>query len=238
MITARKSAAFQKLFALYNRNLMRRRFHGLRVRGLDVLTGRRRGDGPLVIYCNHSSWWDGLVAFHVSHVCALDSYAMMEERSLRAHGFHRRLGAFSVVRDDAREALHSINYAAELLRGSDRVLWIFPQGQTTPSEARPLKFFSGAARIIQRLDAVDAVPLAMRYEFLDDFRPEIFLRVGAPQKITAGHSGNAKQLTAELAVSLTQTLDDLRGDVVTRDFALYEELLAPRRPQRQARKNS
>lgn len=55
MITARKSAAFQKLFALYNRNLMARRFHGLRARGLDALTAQRRDEAPLIIYCNHSS---------------------------------------------------------------------------------------------------------------------------------------------------------------------------------------
>lgn len=238
MITARKSVAFQKLFALYNRNLIMRRFDGLRARGLTALTKRCRDEAPLIIYCNHSSWWDGLVAFHVSQACALDSYAMMEERQLRKYSFHRRLGAFSVVRNDAREALRSIDYAASLLRGTHRVLWIFPQGQTAPNDARPLKFFTGVARIIKRLGMVDAVPLAMRYEFLEEFRPEIFLRVGVPQRIIVGHDFKPKQLTADLEHKLTQTLDALRGDILARDFAAYEEMLVERRRKKQAGENN
>ncbi len=228
MITARKSAWFQKLFSLYNRNLLWRRFDGVRARGLSQLKARRR-DAPLVIYCNHSSSWDGLLAFHVSHMCGLDSYAMMEEKHLRKYPFHRRLGAFSVVREDPRAALGSIDYAARLLRDKDRVLWIFPQGETAPNDVRPLKLYSGLARIIERTLVADAVPIAMRYEFLDGFRPEAFMRVGAPQRIVVGNPFQPKALTNEFASRLTQTLDDLCGDIAARNFAGYEELIAVRR---------
>ncbi|MEJ7616037.1 MAG: lysophospholipid acyltransferase family protein [Pyrinomonadaceae bacterium] len=236
MITARKSAWFQRLFALYNRNLMARRFEGLRARGLAQLK-ERRGDAPLVLYCNHSSWWDGLVAFHVSQVCAFDSYAMMEEKHLREYSFHRRLGAFSVVRE-----ILARRFAASLTPPSccaaRSCIMDFPQGQTAPNDVRPLQFFTGVARIVQSVGVVDAAPLALRYEFLDDFRPAAFLRVGSPERIIVDRNFQPKLLTLAFAEKLTQTLDALRGDILARDFAAYEELLASRRRKRKTRGNN
>lgn len=236
MITARKSAWFARLFALYNRNLLTRRFEGLRVRGLDHL--RDGDDGwPLVLYCNHSSWWDGLVAFHLSQICQLDSYAMMEEKQLREYPFHRKLGAFSVVREDPRRAFESINYAADLLRDRKRTLWIFPQGRTQPNDLRPLALYGGAARIVERVRRTRAAPIAMRYEFLNDFRPEMLVRVGAPEKIEANPEARLrpKALTTLFAKRLTDELDALRADIVNEDLGEYREVLAPRRRRNETR---
>jgi len=228
MIRARKSAWFERLFAVYNRNLIARRFEGLRVAGLEHLRDRPR-DVPLVLYANHSSWWDGLVAFQIGRVLALDQYAMMEERHLREYPFHRRLGAFSVVRENAREAARSIEYAGELLRGTSRVLWIFPQGVMLPNDTRPLRLYTGAAHIIKQTNTAYVAPVAVRYEFLDDFRPDILVRVGEVERIEAGASFNAKEITGLFAENLTGMLDRVRADIIRCDFADYEEVVAPRR---------
>ncbi len=232
MITARRSRWFEKLFRVYNRNLLARRFEGLRVAGMERLRERRR-DAPLVLYANHSSWWDGLVAFEIGASCNLEQYVMMEERQLRAYPLFRRLGAFSVVREDARAAMRSVEYAAELLRDEERkareggALWLFPQGATRPNDARPFKFYSGAARIALRLDAVMLLPVAMRYEHLDGFRPEIFARIGEPELV--GVKRNAKELTRMMEDKLTKTLDGVRADITGGNLADYVELVAPRR---------
>ncbi len=228
MIRARKSAWFERLFAVYNRNLIARRFEGLRVAGLDSLRDRPR-DVPLILYANHSSWWDGLVAYQIGRVSALDQYAMMEERHLREYPFHRRLGAFSVVRENARAALPSIEYAGELLRGTSRVLWIFPQGVTLPNDVRPLRLYTGAAHIIKQTGTAYVAPVAMRYEFLDEFHPDILVRVGEVERIEAGANFNAKRMTNVLTVNLTSTLDRVRTDIIRRDLADYEEIVASRR---------
>ncbi len=230
MITARKERMFERMFALYNRNLIRRRFEGLRVAGLDHLR-QRRTNVPQLLYANHSSWWDGLVMFQLAYQRKLDLYAMMEEKQLRQYPFHRKLGAFSVVRTRPREALKSIEYACNLLRHTSRTLLIFPQGETAPNDIRPLKFYNGAARIIERVGEIDAVPVALRYEFLDEFRPEILVRVGEGERIEATSDFNAKQLTNCMAEKLARTLDDLCEDVVRRSIADYVEIVAVRRRQ-------
>ena len=234
MIPARKSAWFERLFAIYNRNLIARRFEGLRVAGLGHLRDRPR-DAPLVLYANHSSWWDGLVAFQIGRALELDQYAMMEERHLREYPFHRRLGAFSVVRENAREAARSIEYAGELLRGTSRVLWIFPQGVTLPNDVRPLRLYTGAAHIIKQTGTVYVAPVAMRYEFLDDFRPDILVRVGEVERIETGANFNAKKVTGLLTENLTSTLDRVCGDIIQRDLTHYEEIVAPRRKGRRVK---
>ena len=229
MIPARKSAWFERVFAVYNRNLLARRFEGLRVAGLESLRERAGGDMPFVLYANHSSWWDGLVVFELCRACGLDMYVMMEEKQLRVYPLFRRLGAFSVVRESPREAVRSIVYAAELLRGTSRALLMFPQGQTLPNDARPLRLQHGAARVIERAGGAWAVPVALRYEFLEDFRPEAFARTGTPERIEARTGFDPKQATRTFTASLTRTLDQLRADILESRFDEYQEIIAPKR---------
>ena len=222
MIAARKSLWFERLFALYNRRLIKRRFASLRVAGLEHLR-ERPTDAPLLLYANHSSWWDVLVSVRLNQLCGLDAYGMMEERQLRQYKFFRRLGAFSVVREDARAAVASIRYAADLLRAGNRALWIFPQGITAPNDTRPLKLFTGAARVIQRAGRAYAVPVALRYEFLEDYKPEIFVRVG-PLELSE-NVASPKLLTRQFTANLTANLDQLRQDILKANWQHYEETL-------------
>ncbi|HEX9930572.1 MAG TPA: lysophospholipid acyltransferase family protein, partial [Pyrinomonadaceae bacterium] len=178
MLKANKSRLFETLFAVYNRNLFRRRFAALRVQGIENLQNRK-SDLPLILYANHSSWWDGLAAFEIGRAARLDHFLMMEEKQLKQLFLFRRLGAFSVVRENPRESLRSINYAVEILKEKpNRSLWIFPQGEILPSDARPLHFYQGLARIIEITGECVAAPVAMRYEFLGEFKPVVFARIG------------------------------------------------------------
>jgi len=223
MLEARKSRWFEEIFAVYNRNLLRRRFHSLNVSGLDFL---QRENPPFLIYANHSSWWDGLVAFEVARRTRLDSFIMMEEKQLKKLFLFRRLGAFSVVRENAREAAKSLNYAANLLKEKrNRTLWIFPQGEILPNDTRPLNFYRGAARIIEKIGEVSAVPFAIRYEFLAEFKPEIFVKIAAPQPVSVDKNFDAKSLTGHFEQRLTETLDALKTDVLTRAFDDYEKIV-------------
>ncbi len=82
MLKANKSFWFEKIYAVYNRNLFNRRFNSLQVSGLKFLKDKEE-KMPLIIYANHSSWWDGLTAFQISRQAGLDSFIMMEEMQLK-----------------------------------------------------------------------------------------------------------------------------------------------------------
>ncbi|GAC1396685.1 MAG: hypothetical protein NVSMB56_11620 [Pyrinomonadaceae bacterium] len=219
------------MFAIYNRNLLARKFEGVRVAGFERLRRRATTDVrvPLVLYANHSSAWDGLVPFQIVRAAGLDGFALMEETQLRGFTFLRKLGAFSVARDNPREALKSINYAADIIRGTNNVLLIFPQGVTLANDARPLKFYNGLARLIEQTGEADVCALALRYEFLEDWRPFALARVGMFERIKVDDNVDKAKLTQNLAATLTRTLDDLRNDVLQNNLTEYVEIVAPRR---------
>jgi chlorobactene lauroyltransferase len=225
MLEAKKKRWFEEVFAVYNRNLFRRRFHSFHVSDLNFLSADRKT--PQIIYADHSNWWDGLVAFEISRRAKLDSFVMMEERQLKKLFLFRRLGAFSVVRENAREAVKSVNYAANLLKENpSRTLWIFPQGEILPNDRRPLRFFNGAARIVEKTVAVKAVPLAMRYEFRGEFKPEIFVKIGEPELISQINKNETKNLTERFEKRLTAVLDELKRDVSSGDLQNYRNILS------------
>lgn len=224
MLEANKSAWFEKIFAVYNRNLIKCRFHSLQVSGLDFLRHKDR-EIPLIIYANHSSWWDGIVVFEISRKAKLNSFIMMEEKQLEKLFLFRKLGAFSVVRENPRKAVKSINYAVSLLKNPRRTLWIFPQGGILPNDLRPLSFYNGLSRIIEKSGKVFAAPLAIRYEFLGEFKPQIFVKTSSLELIKVGKNFDSKKLTTSNSNRLTKLLDELKTDIINKNFSQYEQII-------------
>lgn len=221
MLEASKSRVFEKIFGIYNRNLLKRRFHSLQVAGSDNLAEKPKNK-PLIVYANHSSWWDGLVAFEVLRRYNFENYVMMEEKHLVRLSFFRKLGAFSVDRQKPREALKSITYIAQLLsENSSRVLLIFPQGQILPNDFRPIRFFRGIAKIIEKTGDCLTTSLSIRYEFLENFKPEILVRVGKLENIVVNKNFEAKSLTAHFENQLTDQLEKLKNDILQRQTKNY-----------------
>jgi 1-acyl-sn-glycerol-3-phosphate acyltransferase len=206
MITAKKSQWFETIFLAYTKNLFWRQFRELKITGLENLCERDK-NLPLVLYANHSSWWDPLTAFVISKKAELDAFAMMEEKNLQKLRFFRRIGAFSVVRENPREAIKTIRYTVNLLKEKpNRAVWIFPQGEIQPNSIRPLKFYNGAAKIIEQTGKCSAAPVAMRYEFFKDWKPIAFACVGKLE--TYNKTINVKTLTATIEANLTTLLTD------------------------------
>ena len=225
MLEANKSAIFEKVFAIYNRNLLKRRFHSLQVSGLEFLLNRNN-NFPLVIYSNHSSWWDGLIAFQISFKMRLNSFIMMEEKQLKNLSHFRKLGAFSVVREKPREAIHSIRYAAKILNSDPTsTLWIFPQGEILPNDRRPLFFYNGLSKIIKQTEKCETTSLSIRYEFLGEFKPQIFVKIEKPVTNSESEKSDARQLSEMLSERLTGNLDSLINDVINQKFEGYESIL-------------
>lgn len=224
MLAAKKSKWIEEIFAVYNRNLIKRHFHSFQISGLDYLINKD-ASLPLLIYANHSSWWDGLLAFEISRAARLDSYLMMDEANLRRFFLFRRLGAFSVPKNP-RQAIESINYAAALLAADpQRTLWIFPQGEIVPNDLRPLRFFNGAARIVEKVGRCLVVPLVFRLEFVGEFKPEIFVKIGEPNSIETNGKFDSKYLTDSFSKRTIEILNELKNDVINKITENYQKIL-------------
>lgn len=222
MIKARKIALFEFVFELYNRWLIRRRFNAVLIEGQRNLSAD--SSLPKILCLNHSSWWDGLVAYFLSRHFDLDGYCMMEEKQLSKLRPFTWIGAFSVVRENPREAARSILYAVKILKGgSRRVLWIFPQGEILPNDIRPINVFGGVAKIAEKSIPCEVLPIALRYEFLGTYKPSIFISVGEPEQVRS--TDHCDALAEEISRNLCSLLDALRRRVTEGDIDDFTDLL-------------
>ena len=170
---------------------------------------------PTIYYVNHSSWWDGFMCEAlVQHVFHQDCYLFMEEKNLKRYRFFTYVGAFGVDRDDARAALASLDYAAATLTAQPgRAVFIFPQGTMAPNERRPLQFYSGVTHLARRIGQVRLVPIALRYEFMQEQRADAFISIGPARIVADLTPPQMRALIPELATTLTAELDALSADI-------------------------
>ena len=225
MLEANKNSLFESIFSIYNRNLLKRRFNSLRVSGFESLL-KHNSTLPHIIYCNHSSWWDGLVAFQISRQARLNSFIMMEEKNLKRFSLFRKLGAFSINRENPRQSFESIHYALNLLKtNADGTLWIFPQGEIVNNDFRPIFFYNGLGKLIYKAGQCFVTSLSIRYEFLGDYKPEIFVRLTEPEFVQPEIGINHKLLTQTFAEKMTKNLDFLKNEIVNNKFQNYLSII-------------
>ena len=167
-----------------------------------------------------------MIAHRISDAADLDAFFMMEEKHLKKYSLFRRLGAFSVVRENPKQAVESLRYSADLLNeNSRRSLWIFPQGEILPNDVRPIFFYNGISRIAAKTDECRLIPFAFRYEFLGNFKPDVFVKVGEEKLINKGEKFKRKEFTRILAENLTSLLDNLKTQIVKRNYQEFENII-------------
>lgn len=226
MLTARKNRALNWL--IYQTLIYApTRRHFARVRLRQAAPKPERNGPPVILFANHSSWWDGYMVMLLNErAWKLDAYVMIEETQLARYQFFQFLGGFSVDRHNGRSAAASLGYSASVLNEKPgRMLLIFPQGEILANDRRPLAFYSGIGHLARRVRDGRFYPLALRYEFVGEQRPEAFMSVGAPLSFPDA-SNTAKEITATLARALTEELDRLRDDVVAYRFQSFTTLVS------------
>jgi 1-acyl-sn-glycerol-3-phosphate acyltransferase len=153
----------------------------------------------------------------------------MEEKQLARYRFFRRAGIFSIDRENPRSAMESLRYAAGLLAGRSRVLWLFPQGVILPNDRRPIDCSPGAAHLVGMLPKCTIAPVAFRYELLGEERPFAWVSIGEPIAIRSERRGSTRDLTAQIATILTAEADALRDDVVSARTGEFTDIIRSRR---------
>jgi 1-acyl-sn-glycerol-3-phosphate acyltransferase len=226
LLEARKAPMLERMYALYGRRLLRRAFARVWVGGAPWPPE----DGPSIAFLNHSAWWDPILTLYLSHdLFRRDGYGIMQGGQLERYPFFRRMGCFGASTDGIEDVRAVSAYATELLRAGGgsgrRTIWIFPQGELLPHRT-PLVFRSGAARFARGVPEAPLVPVAVRYEFRSEQRPEAFVRVGEPVRLAPRET--AVQLTRRLEHRLRQELALLDGDLERSSLAAYRVALEGR----------
>lgn len=225
-----RSGPLWRFMSAYFDRFVRRHLNALRLaRWGAPPAGDRRG--PLVIYANHPAWWDAatLIVAAARLFPERESFAPIDAAMLEKYGIFRKLGAFPVDLDSARGAAQFLSAARAILARPDRVLWITAQGRFADVRVRPLGLKPGVARLAEIAPEATFLPLAVEYAFWDERGAEAFLAFGAALPAADLLALPRPERLARLETALTATLDRLSADVIARDAARFETLLAGRR---------
>jgi 1-acyl-sn-glycerol-3-phosphate acyltransferase len=219
MIKANKNNIINLFFGIYHNRLLRKHFYQIHLGGgenFNIIDPSL----PVILYANHSNWWDGFIAYYMTNkLWKQDDYLMMDIEQMKTYSFFKYIGVFSVDRKNSKSAIKSIEYAANLLKGTNKYMWIFPQGTMQPQDYRPIEFYNGITKLTEKLGGVNLLHVSIRYEFLMEQRPEVFIKLGKPDVIKGIP---AKELTLILQNKLVQQLDELREDVVKGKLTGYQ----------------
>lgn len=223
MIPPRRSESIMRFFDVYVRRYVGRRFDRVRLWGtpqaLDAPAGL-----PLVCVMSHAAWWDVLIGYYLArHVIRRESYAPMDEAQLRRYRILTRLGVYSVDRSSVAGLRAFLRYTTALLSGN-RCVWITPQGEIVSNWKRPVRFQVGVGHLVRSVREVAVLPVAVHYEFMEEARPEVFVRFGPARRFQAGRE-TAAGITELLERDLEETLDRTLKDVTERALDGYGVLL-------------
>jgi 1-acyl-sn-glycerol-3-phosphate acyltransferase len=206
----------------------RRHFHAVRVSGAERFSVLAKSNtGPVIVYANHSSWWDPMVSVYLAErlMESRQHYAPMDAVALERYAILKRVGIFGVEVNSARGAVQFLK-TSEAILAAGGVIWVTPQGRFVDGRVRPLEFKPGLSTLASRIAAsagrCTVVPLAIEYPFWDERLPECLLHFGEPVKV---HSGQiAEMLQQQLVESLETAMNNLRAMAIERDARNFDTL--------------
>lgn len=188
----------------------------------------RRSKGPLIVYANHSSWWDPMLLVLLARTLMPEEkhYAPIEASALKRYPILRKLGLFPVELNTQRGTAQFLHAAQGVLQRGG-VLWTTPQGRLADPREFPLAFRPGLAALAARCPDVPLMPAAIEYTFWDERLPQTLVRFGDTQHGDPGLS--TERLTHHLECVLSSTMLELQKASCARDATAFETLLSTRR---------
>jgi 1-acyl-sn-glycerol-3-phosphate acyltransferase len=211
-------------FTRYARRFVRRHFHAVRLlRAPGALPGSLPPDEPLILCCNHPSWWDPMIGiFLAAHLWPRRAhYWPIDAAMLQRYRFFARLGFFGVEKGSPRGAAAFLRTATAVLsRGDGTCLWVTAGGEFEDVRARPVGVRPGISHLARRLERGTVLPLAVEYPFWTEKAPEALLAFGRPISVLERPDTDA------VRNALTGAMDALAAAAVARDPAAFSTLLS------------
>lgn len=212
-------------FKQYALRYLRKHFRAVRIskNGATLPTG----DEPVLVVMNHASWWDAMtpIALFNQFPRGFEQFAAIDARAVEQYGFFKRLGFFGIDVNSVRGAATFLRVGEAILSQPKRVVWVTAQGQFTDARVRPLNLRSGVGHLAARMTRGFVVPIAIEYPFWNERTPEALIRVGSPLDVTEFSELSGKEWTARIESALTDAMDGLTADAMTRDPARFTTIL-------------
>ena len=215
-------------FCRYAHRYVRKHFHGVRL-SASGSAFPPHGSEPLLVVFNHPSWWDPMMCIILlSRMGEYDHFAAIDARALERYRFFKKLGFVGVDTKSLRGAAEFLSNGATILSEPNRAFWVAAQGRFTDVRERPLALQSGVGHLAARLSRGVVLPVAFEYAFWTERTPEALIRIGEPIRVEDHPGQSAKNWLTLIEDRLTENLDVLNSEAMSRDAGKFTELISGR----------
>ncbi len=215
-------------FRKYVNRLLRKRFHAIRIAKGTIPQVR---EGSLLLYANHPSWWDPLIAVAATEHCLAPRrfFAPIDAGALAKYAVLKKLGFYGIDLSTANGARQFLRTTRAILSTGDSATWITPHGRFLDAREQA-EFEPGIGHVVSNLDSGLVVPVAVEYPFWDESTPEVLVEFGDPIRIEDHRS---KQLSKQdwttlLEQRLCETQSRLAEKAIARSPDVFDSLTSGR----------
>jgi 1-acyl-sn-glycerol-3-phosphate acyltransferase len=225
---------------------MRKHFHALAVQASRLETAKLSPMDAIVVYANHASWWDPLVAMFVGKRLLKDFqfYAPIDAEALKKYRIFEKLGFFPVQQHSREGAKKFLKVAQDILSQPGSSIWITPEGRFTDARDHSADFMPGLAHLATSLSTKNSertaadwlprlwfVPTAIEYTFWEERLPEILVSFGDPILVRDRGPSINKEITKQewnqlLSDALRSTQQQLAERIIARDSTAFDVILS------------
>lgn len=229
---------FQNGFHRFLIGYLRRHFHAIAVEQSSLPREHSRQSShcveklrdasmPVLVYSNHPSWWDPLLAHFLNRklLSPRQFYAPIDAEALQQYKVFERLGFFGVDLQSTRGAAKFLKTTMDLFERSHSALWLTPEGRFADVRDQTVPLMPGLAHLCRKLDDGVVVPLSLEYVFWEERLPECLIRFGQMMAISDYPSWDKHDWTETLQNELRNNQQELSKLVIARSAEPFENVL-------------
>ncbi len=215
-------------FCWYTKRMVAKQFLSFGVQDKLLKAVEIPEDVPMIIYANHPSWWDPIVAMLLQQAYFPNRtfYAPIDAEALEKYRIMAKLGFYGVRMESFDGASAFLKMTKAILNSKKVSIWITPEGRFSDVRDFSMPLMPGLSHLASKIPGVKFLPVAFEYGYWNESRPQIFVRFGSPvdsSETTAKGAWN-ELLTGQLR----QTQAELARSVQQRDPSDFQYLIASR----------
>jgi len=142
---------------------------------VDIRAEISNSDRPVLLLCNHISWWDGFWANYINmKIFNRRFWVLMSEEQLEKNRFFNKAGGIP-VKKGSRSIIATLDYASRVMQDRRNLLLVFPQGMIRSLYDRDIKFEKGIEYMIRKTsDEIRIIFLVCLPDYLSNPRPVLY----------------------------------------------------------------
>jgi 1-acyl-sn-glycerol-3-phosphate acyltransferase len=224
-------AWFQNGFHRFLGPFLKRHFHCIAIDRHSRFDRSITSGEPLIVYANHPSWWDPLIAHFLNRALFPERqfYAPIDADALAKYRVFTKLGFYGVRLDSTSGAAAFLKHSMGIAGAANTSLWITPEGRFADPRDHEASLMPGLAHLCTRLDDGWVLPLALEYPFWDERLPECLVKLGEPFRIRDHASLSKPDWQEKLTERLRETQRQLGVLSVAKTSEPFDQLLKGKR---------